>query len=78
MNTSACFLVEDLLLQGRIFNEHIVTEVAELRWNPGVLFFGFGRVNFRGGLDINLGLGGLRNTQGPPQYPVNSDEEPER
>lgn len=71
MDIFARILVKDHLLDGII--KHFL---AEILWGLGNLFLGFGRVNFRGWLDINLSLRGLRNSQGPPQDSVDSDEEP--
>ena len=53
--------------------EHLLVEIL---WSLGDLFFGFGGVYLRGRLDVNFSPGGLGHSQGPPQDPVNSDEEP--
>jgi hypothetical protein len=71
VNHLASILVDDLVQEGIV--EQIVVE--EL-WSLEDLFFEFGRVDLRGGLDINVNLGGLRNAQGPPQDPIDPDKEP--
>jgi len=68
----ARILVKYHLLREGI-TEHLLVEIL---WSLGDLFLGFGGVYLRGRLDVNFNPGGLGNSQGPPQDPVNSDEEP--
>ena len=65
------FVKDHLFHEG--ITEHLLSEILR---TLGDLFLGFGGVYLRGRLNLNLGPGGLRDSQGPPQDPVNSYEEP--
>lgn len=72
MDIFTCILVEDYWPLGRV-TEHargVVWEVGDQD-----IFLKFSWVNLRGRLYMDFCLGSLRNSQGPPQDPVNPDEE---
>lgn len=71
MNIFARILVHDYGFLGRA-TKHTGGILWEVRHHN--IFLKLGWVNLRGWLDIDLSLGGLRNSQGPPQDPIDPDE----